>query len=322
MKGFFEYLRISITDRCNLRCRYCDTVSFRKLPPASIMSFEEIARIAGIAVGMGVKTVRVTGGEPLARSGFIRLFRMLKESAGVGDLTFTTNGILLEKWASEIFAAGAGRFNLSLDSLEPSVFAGLTGGGDLKAALAGLEAGKKAGFSPIKINVVAMRGINDKEFERFVEFAASGGHPLRFIELMDISGDPAFARDHFMGSSEVRAIIEKRFALEPASAGTDFAGAGPAEYFRVAGTGTVVGFISPVSKHFCGHCNRLRLTADGNLKSCLLRPREVNILKMMRGGAADSEIEKTLAGEFERKEKACGELTASGNFRKMSEIGG
>jgi len=322
MSGLLKYLRISITDKCNLHCRYCDTASFHKLPFNAILSFEEIARIARIATGLGVETVRITGGEPLVRSNFTELFRMLKKDSGVPELTFTTNGMLLGKWAEPIFAAGVRRFNLSLDSLVCDTFRDLTGGGDLKAVLSGLDTCKKIGFAPIKINVVAMRGVNDGEFAAFVDYAAENGHPLRFIELMDIAGEPGFVKKHFIDIAWVRGEIEKRFTLVPFEKDERIPGAGPAEYYRVKGTGCVVGFISPVSRHFCEYCNRLRLTADGNLKSCLLRPREINILKLLRGGAADKEIEKVLKEEFDNKEKACGVTSAAGNFRKMTEIGG
>ena len=315
-----KYLRVSVTDRCNLHCRYCETGVLQKLPPGRILAFEEICRFIRIAAGLGVETVRLTGGEPLVRSNVIDLFKMIKKIPGIHDVTFTTNGLLLKNFSRELLEAGIRRFNVSIDTLDPVKFAGLAGSDSLKNVIEGVKEAGEMGFNPIKVNVVILKGINDGEFCDFVEFGIANGYIIRFIELMDISGSPGFVEKHFMSADEVKKIISAKYELSPCE--NLKAGIGPASYYSVNGGPAAIGFITPVSRHFCDNCNRLRLTSDGGLKSCLLRPGEVNITELIRNEKNDDKlielVKKVLAG----KEKACGKFIANGNFRGMTEIGG
>ncbi len=320
MQNTLKYLRVSVTDRCNLRCRYCETGILHKLPPGCILAFEEICRFISIAAGLGVETVRLTGGEPLVRSNVIDLFRMIKKIPGIKDLTFTTNGLLLKNFSRDLFEAGVRRFNVSIDTLNAKKFADLTGSDSLGMVIDGVKEARDMGFDPIKINAVILKGINDSEFCDFVEFAISNGFIIRFIELMNISDSPGFVKEHFMGAEEVKKIISSRYELLPCESSKT--GIGPASYYSVNGGAAVIGFITPVSSHFCDDCNRLRLTSDGGLKSCLLRPGEVNITELIRTEKNDDKlielVKKVLAG----KERACGKFIENGNFRGMTEIGG
>lgn len=322
----FDYLRISVTDRCNLKCRYCEVNPSAKLRPDDILSFEEIAYIARLTAQMGVKTVRITGGEPLVRKSVSGLFKMLSETSGIEEVTFTTNGINLDLYAAELFGFGVKRFNLSLDTLDASKYYELTGGGRLEKVTANIRLARQIGYSPIKMNVVALRGINDGEIFDFIDFASRNGLILRFIELMDISANAGeFFSRHFMPVGDIKKIIAARYKLSPCAGGANecgFAGAGPAAY-ESCENGLKIGFISPVTSHFCDGCNRLRLTANGILKSCLLRAGETNIMKMIRGGASEDELKKTIQKIFDNKEKARGAFSENNiMFPNMSQIGG
>lgn len=326
MLNNFNYLRISVTDRCNLKCRYCEVNPSAKLRPDDILSFEEIAYIVRLTAEMGVKTVRITGGEPLVRKSITGLFKMISEINGVEEVTFTTNGINLDLYASELFGLGVKRFNLSLDTLDRSKYFELTGGGPLEKVIDNITLAREIGFSPIKMNVVALKGINDGEVFDFIDFASSNGLILRFIELMDISANAGeFFSRHFMPVGDIKKIIAARYKLSPCGDGAaecGFKGAGPAAY-ESCENGLKIGFISPVTSHFCDGCNRLRLTANGVLKSCLLRPGETNIMKMIRGGAPEDELKKTIQKIFDNKEKARGAFSEKNiMFPNMSQIGG
>jgi len=315
-----KYLRVSVTDRCNLHCRYCETGVLHKLPPGCILAFEEICRFIRIAAGLGVETVRLTGGEPLVRSNVIDLFRMIKQISGIKDLTFTTNGLLLKNFVRDLFSAGVRRFNVSIDTLDAKKFAGLTGSDSLETVIAGVKEARDMGFSPIKINAVILKGINDDEFCDFVEFGIKNGFVIRFIELMNISDSPGFVKQHFMSAEEVKKIISAKYELSPCD--NSKAGIGPASYYSVNGGAAMIGFITPVSSHFCDDCNRLRLTADGGLKSCLLRPGEVNITELIRNEKNDDKLIELVKKVLDGKERACGKFIENGNFRGMTEIGG
>jgi cyclic pyranopterin phosphate synthase len=326
MMNIFNYLRISVTDRCNLKCRYCEVNPSAKLRPDDILSFEEIAYIARLTAQMGVKTVRITGGEPLVRKSITGLFKMISEINGIEEMTFTTNGINLDLYASELFSLGIKRFNLSLDTLDRSKYSELTGGGRLEKVIDNIQIALKTGFSPIKMNVVALKGINDGEIFDFIDFASKNSLILRFIELMDISANAGeFFDRHFMPAGDIKKIISARYKLSPCAAGSNergFTGAGPAAY-ESCENGLKIGFISPVTSHFCDGCNRLRLTANGILKSCLLRSGETNIMKMIRGGATEEELKKTIQTIFDNKEKARGAFSEKNiMFPNMSQIGG
>jgi GTP 3',8-cyclase len=283
------YLRVSVTDRCNLRCVYC-------MPPegiplqthAAILRFEEIARVVAVAAEAGVHEVRLTGGEPLARLGLPDLVGMLARIPGIQDISLTTNALLLEKFAVPLKQAGLRRVNISLDTLQPERFARITRGGSFDTTWRGILAAEAAGLTPIKINVVAMRGVNDDEFNALAELTRTHDWHVRFIEVMPFSaqGDwgPGFPlpKDTYMPIAEVRERLAA-YGLRPIQASE---GSGPAREYTLDGGLGRLGFISPVSDHFCEECNRLRLTADGHLRPCLLNDIEIPILPALRAGEA------------------------------------
>ncbi|MEW6142256.1 MAG: GTP 3',8-cyclase MoaA [Chloroflexota bacterium] len=286
-----NYLRISVTDRCNLRCVYCMPLQGIALfPHGDILTYEEITRIVQAAAELGISKVRLTGGEPLVREGLPKLVSMIKAVPGIDDISLTTNGIYLEKFARPLKGAGLKRVNVSLDSLDAEKFKGLTRGGDLNTALRGIKAANEVGLTPLKVNVVVMRSVNDDEIERFARLTVTDGWHVRFIELMPFVTEEGM-RGKFIPISEVRARLQKLGELEASAA--PITGNGPAKYYRFSGAAGTIGFISPVSDHFCFSCNRLRLTADGKLWPCLLNDNEIDLRRHMRSGA-DAETLKQL----------------------------
>lgn len=286
-----DYMRVSITDRCNLRCIYCMPPGGLKfLAHKDILQYEEIARILRIAVSAGVRKVRITGGEPLVRRDVTNLVRMIKAIDGIRQLSMTTNGILLERYAGELADAGLDRVNVSLDSLKPERYHEITRGGDLAAVLRGIEAAERAGLTPIKINMVPIRGLNDDEIEEFAKMTVIAPYQVRFIEFMPFVGENIWNEEHFVSSDEIQARVERVGTLFPA----EMKKAGPARYFRFEGAAGVVGFISPISNHFCHECNRLRLTADGKLRPCLFSETEIDLRHALRSDAPDEEIERLI----------------------------
>ncbi|MEZ7890907.1 MAG: GTP 3',8-cyclase MoaA [Candidatus Wallbacteria bacterium] len=323
MENFFKYLRISITDKCNLKCKYCDTGKYCKLPPASILSFENICRIVRCAAECGAEKIRITGGEPLMRNNFLELFKMIKSISGINELTFTTNGILLDRWADKLFDIGIRRFNVSLDTLCRENFKKINGSDNLDRVLKNLEDCKKIGFAPIKINTVLLKGINDSEIPELIKYAANNGFLIRFIELMDISHSKGFFEKHFISSDCVIKKLKESYVIEKIT-NHDGALEGPAVYYKIKGEGIDgrIGFITPVSHHFCKHCNRLRLTVDGKLKPCLLRADEINLNELLNNNISDNELKEIFKNTFKDKNKASGKHLFNNNFRNMSEIGG
>lgn len=285
------YLRISVTDRCNYRCVYCmpaDGLSW--LPRAELLRYEELARIVAVFQRLGVNRVRLTGGEPTVRKDFVDLVAALGQ-LGLDDLAMTTNGHTLESLAPRLAAAGLRRVNVSLDTLDPDRFARLTRGGDLARVLAGLDAARAAGLTPIKINAVILRGENDHELPELVEHFARHARDtsLRFIEYM-----PFEERWHqSVPCKELRDRLSERYTLVPDRA---TAGVGPARCWRIAENGLSVGFISPLSEHFCATCNRLRLMADGHLRTCLAHEDTPSLRDLLRGGATADELERAIRG--------------------------
>ena len=275
-------LRISITDRCNLRCLYCMPSNGVKLTPKeNILTFEEVLRIVRVGARLGINKVKLTGGEPLVRQGMVDLVRKISETDGIEDLSLTTNGLLLEEKASELFQAGLKRLNMSLDSLRVERFAQLTRGGKLTKALAGLDKALEVGLN-IKINVVALNGFNDSEILDFVLFAQEKKVEVRFIEFMPLCGS-FWNRNLFLPLSELKSQIEKHFELTPIDSD------GTAQVYET-NQGTRVGFIPTLSDPFCSTCSRLRLTAGGSLRPCLFSSREIHILPMLRMLAPDGRI--------------------------------
>ena len=263
-----DYLRISITDHCNLKCRYCVPFDGRpKLPMADILSYEELFDIAKAAVANGVTKVRITGGEPLMRKNMVAFCRMLRSLDPITDLAVTTNGVLLEAMAEELKAAGVDRVNVSLDTLDPKRYLEITGKDELDRVLRGIETAGSVGLTPIKINMVPMRGINDDEIATMARWTLKAAHDVRFIELMPTSGWARLQHDKlFIPIEEIRKAVEK---IGPLEAVPQVKTRGPATYMRLPGGKGRIGFIAALSHHFCDTCNRLRLTADGKLRACL-----------------------------------------------------
>ncbi len=289
-----NYLRISVTDRCNLRCQYCKPKEgASQVGREDILSFEEIHRIVRLAVGLGITKIRVTGGEPLLRRGLTGFIRDLSQIEGLADISLTTNGILLAPMAAAIRQAGIRRINISLDSLDKAKYARITGGGELRAVLAGIEEAKRLSFDPIKINNVAIRGFNDDEILDFADLAFNNPFQVRFIELMPVGPTGSLGNGNYLSNLVVREIIGGRYRLQE----TNLQGnghAGPARIFRIEGGRGEIGFISPLSHTFCDSCNRLRLTADGSLLSCLLYPDGIDLKKTLRGGCSDENLSELL----------------------------
>ena len=320
-----SYLRISITDRCNLRCVYCmppKGVPWR--PHEEILRYEEIETIVHAAAEIGIGKIRLTGGEPLVRPDVVELVRKLAHIPGIDDLAMTTNGILLAQYAADLAAAGLRRVNVSLDTLRPARFQRITRLGRLEEVLAGIETAWRAGLEPVKINTVVMRGMNDDEVVELARQTMEAGWNVRFIELMPVGNGVLVAggwRERVVTAAEVREKIKAVLGeLKPARMPT---GNGPARYYRLPGAKGTLGFITPISEHFCYHCNRLRLTADGHLRPCLLSDREIDLRTPLRRGASVEEIKKLLRHtiavkplehHLNRREKP--------ENRVMSEIGG
>ena len=284
-----DYLRISITDHCNLKCYYCTPFSGRsRLKHSEILTYEEVLKVARAAATAGITKVRITGGEPLVRKGVIAFCRMLSEIDGLKSLAMTTNGIYLANMAEPLFKAGIRRINISLDTLRPERFEKITGYNWLSRVLAGIKRAEQIGMQPIKINTVVMRGINADEVQDLARLTLDKPYHVRFIELMP-SDSPAYSiyESLFMPVDEIMKKINQmgRVQIEPA---TD--SYGPARLCRLPGAAGKIGFIAPISWHFCGSCNRLRLTADGKIKTCLFSQEEIDIKAPLRTGATQKDI--------------------------------
>jgi GTP 3',8-cyclase len=282
-----DYLRISVTDRCNLRCAYCmppEGVAWK--PHSEILTYEEITAVVRAAAELGVHKVRLTGGEPLVRAGLSNLVSELAAIPGINDISLTSNGLLLEKQAQELTDAGLTRVNISLDTLDPAKFRRLTRFGDLGRAWAGIEAAERAGLAPIKINSVVVRGVNDDELESLSRLTVEHPWHVRFIELMPVGNDGDWgsglppAVERYLSVHEMQARLAP-LGLEPCEGPT---GNGPARVFHLPRAAGTVGFISPLGQHFCDRCNRLRLTADGRLRPCLLSEQELDVRSLLRSG--------------------------------------
>ncbi len=324
------YLRISVTDRCNLRCRYCmPDIHINFLPRDKILSFEEIEAIVRVMARLGVKSLRLTGGEPTVRTGIVELVARLKAVPGIEDIAMTTNGMLLTKLAGPLKAAGLDRINISLDTLRPERFKFITQFGDFETVWAGILAAEEAGLEPIKLNVVVMKGVNDDEV---VELAAlTLEHPwhVRFIEWMPFGEDGAEVyrigsiENAFMPLSRVKARLEEVYGpLEPADG--EVRGQGPARSFKIRGAKATIGFIRPITEeHFCARCNKVRLTADGKLRLCLLTDHEVDLMGPLRRGIDEAGLEALLRAAIQTKPER--HLVNEGiipNLRRMIQIGG
>ncbi|MEW6770257.1 MAG: GTP 3',8-cyclase MoaA [Bacillota bacterium] len=295
-----DYLRVSVTDRCNLRCRYClPPEGVPLLPHAEILSFEEIERVVQAASLVGVKKVRLTGGEPLVRQDLVRLVARLAGIDGIEDLALTTNGILLSRYAGGLKAAGLKRVNISLDTLQPERYTWITRGGKLTDLWRGVESALETGLNPVKLNVVVIGGFNDDEIPDLAALSLKYPLHVRFIELMPYGPASEWGGKSFVPNSRVRFQIEAAFGdLVEVRKPT---GNGPACYWRIRGAPGTVGFISPVSEHICSRCNRLRLTAVGKLRPCLFRQEETDVKGLLRKGANLEELVALVAQVIKSK---------------------
>lgn len=279
-----EYLRLSVTDLCNLRCLYCMPVSGAvKRDREDILNFEEIYRIVSIFARLGVKGLRLTGGEPLVRRDLPRLIGMLRKIPELEEVSLTTNGVLLADQASDLKKAGLDRLNIHLDTLDPEKFASITRWGSLERVMAGIRAAREVGFSQIKLNAVLMKGWNDEEIEELLHFAAAEDMILRWIELMPI-GPGKEMTERFLSSAWVKERLQEKYRLLPYGRRL---GRGPAEYFKVPELNTVVGFIHAVSRPFCESCNRVRISADGRMQDCLAYDESDTLLEFLRRPGVD-----------------------------------
>jgi cyclic pyranopterin phosphate synthase len=291
-------LRLSVTDRCNLRCAYCmpeDPVWF---PRERMLTFEEIRRVVAVLAGAGVRKVRLTGGEPLVRRGLPDLVRMLAAIPGIEDLSLTTNGVLLARQARTLAEAGLRRVNVSLDTLDPQRFARLTGRPRLPEVLEGLQAAAEAGLSPIKINAVLLRGVNDDEAEGLVDLGRTRGCEVRFIEVMPLDNHAAWDLSRVVSGSELRRRIAARWPIVPELPNDPSA---PAARYRFADGRGAVGFVDSVTRPFCGDCSRLRLTSDGHVRVCLYDDREVDLRGPLRASADDEALLALVRGALAGK---------------------
>ena len=285
-----EYIRLSVTDKCNLRCFYCLPKHFKDFEqPAHWLTFDEIERVIGAFADMGVAKVRITGGEPLVRKDLPALAQQLSRLNGIEDLSLSTNAVLLENHAQALRDAGISRINVSLDTLKPGRFSEITGG-KLQPVLDGLMKAKASGFSPIKINMVAMKGINDDEFEDMVNFCLEHDFTLRFIETMPVGTTGTAASDHYLNLQEVKKQLVQCFDLIPGV----MPGGGPARYVQVKDTNLRIGFITPISQHFCETCNRVRLSVDGTLYLCLGQDHKYELRPLLRQGVSDDGLKNAI----------------------------
>lgn len=312
-----DYLRISVTDRCNLRCIYCMPEEGIKnlLPHDEILSYEEILQIIKVATTIGISKIRITGGEPLLRKNIESFIERVSRVDGIKDIGITTNGVLLKKYAKVLHEAGLKRVNVSLDSLDQNKFRTITRLGSLKEVLEGIEEAQRVGLNPVKINVVVMRGINDDEIEKFAMWSMDVPYQIRFIEFMPI-GHNNWKKELFISTEEIKNKIESTVgSLMP----VQIKKSGPAEYFMLEGAKGLIGFISPLSTHICVRCNRLRLTPEGKLRLCLFSDKEIDLKGALRGGASEDEIRQILIKAVQLKPQRASQPKP---LRPMSAIGG
>lgn len=314
-----DYLRLSITDRCNLRCLYCmPSEGVSRMRHEDILRFEEILRLVQVLAKLGIRHVRVTGGEPLVRRGCLELLRDLHELDGIASVTMTSNGILLADRIPELKAAGLDALNLSVDTIDPAAYARITRGGDVNKVLQALHGALEAGI-PVKLNAVPLRGFNEDSLIELAAFAKDLPICVRFIELMPIGCGRSLRS---IPQDEVKMMLEKTYGpLHPESS---VYGRGPASYYRPEGFAGTLGFISAVSHEFCGLCNRIRLTADGQLKLCLNHSAKLDLREMLRTGATDADLTAAIQSAVEQKpaRHEFNQYISDREGRRMNEIGG
>ena len=318
------YLRVSVTDRCDLRCVYCMSEDMTFLPKADVLSLEELERLCTAFIRLGTTKIRITGGEPLVRRDVQTLFQRLggRLGDGLNELTLTTNGTQLAKHAAALHAAGVRRVNVSLDTLDPERFAAITRWGKIEKVLDGIAAAKAAGLH-VKINAVALKGVNEHEIDDMLAWCGEHGHDLCLIETMPMGAIDGDRTDQYLPLSLVRARLRQRWTLQ----GTDYQTGGPARYFDVAETGTRVGFITPMTHNFCESCNRVRLTCTGTLYMCLGQDDAADLRRVLRDGVTDVELDAAIRLAITRKPKGHDFVidrrsTAPSVARHMSLTGG
>jgi cyclic pyranopterin phosphate synthase len=321
-----SYLRVSVTDRCDFRCTYCMSENMTFLPKADLLSLEELDRLCSAFVRLGVQKLRITGGEPLVRKGILTFFRAMSrhlETGALKELTLTTNGSQLTRFADELAASGVRRINVSLDTLDPDKFARITRWGRLNQVLEGIEAAKSVGLK-VKINAVALKGFNEDELFPLLDWCATNGHDLTFIEVMPMGEDMSPLRlDQYWPLKDLRARLANRYTLTDLAEHTG----GPARYVRIEETGQKVGFITPLTHNFCESCNRVRLTCTGQLYMCLGQEDMADLRAPLRASAEDAVVEAAIRAAIARKpkghdfdysrQKVAGQIT-----RHMSHTGG
>ena len=316
-----DYLRISVTDQCNLRCIYCmPAKGVQNVSARDILTDDEFIRIIRTAAKLGVRKIRITGGEPLLRKNLDSLVRSLSDIPGIEDISLTTNGILLKMYARILAASGLKRINVSLDSLRPDRYRQITRGGDLRDVFEGISEAEKAGLLPVKINMIPVSGINDDEIEDFARLTRYTSYHVRFIEFMPIGPRRRWAEKQYV---PLREIMERVSVVSPITP-VRVRKAGPARYYRYEHAKGVIGFISSVTNHFCGSCNRLRLSCEGKLRPCLFSETTVDLKSALRSDASDEEIENLLRLAVQIKPE--GHSLNSRSFARpstsMSTIGG
>ncbi len=325
-----DYLRISLTDKCNFRCIYCmPAEGVCPMGHDELLRIEEIEAITRVATRIGIKSVRLTGGEPLVRKGVVDLVQALNDMPEIENISMTTNGVLLPKMADELKRAGLSRVNISLDTLDPEQFEFITRVGKIESTLAGIDAALEAGFNPVKINAVTVRSLN-QDYLAFAKLSIDRPLHVRFIEYMPVgtstgSDGTGWGKQDVVPSEELLGIINERAREEglpelvPAGNDDKPIGWGPARYFEFPGAKGTVGFISPLSRHFCGECNRLRLTADGKLRPCLFSDREVDVRTALREGGEEAVYNCFLEALNLKPDEHHDKV---GTERNMSQIGG
>ncbi len=316
-----DYLRISITDKCNLRCVYCTPErALKHFRTSEVLTDEEIVRFVRVAHRHGLSKVRITGGEPLLRKNITGLVSSIK-NVGITDLSLTTNGLMLSSLAGRLKDAGLTRVNISLDTLDADRYKEITRGGDISLVWEAIRSAESAGLSPVKINMVPIKGMNDDEVESFASLTLENNFHIRFIEFMPAINDGTWSKEKYIKSAQILKKISAIGEIKPFT----FRGTGPSRNFRIRGARGVIGIISPLSDHFCAHCNRLRLTANGRLRPCLFSKETIDIKTPLRNGISDEQLEILYLQSVKAKPQGHDlkdKLIKSGPINTMSEIGG
>jgi cyclic pyranopterin phosphate synthase len=314
-----SYLRVSLTDQCNLRCVYCTPAPLSKLNHGELLTYEELLRVIGICVELGIKKVRLTGGEPLVRKNIGSFIEGLSRISGLEDIRLTTNGVYLEKYGDLLYGAGVRKLNISLDTLRPERFKEITGADCFDRVWAGINMACDKGFSPVKINMVAMRGINDDELVDFARLSLERNLQVRYIEFMPIGNSAVWGKEKYIPSAEIMDKLKILGELEPvAQRHMD----GPAKVYKIPGSKGSIGFISPLSHKFCEKCNRLRLTSEGKLRSCLLSDKESDLKELLRRGGSDQQIADLVVEAIHAKPQGHKVVEGENCHGRMSRIGG